>query len=130
MTTQRATIVYNDFALEVTDSRQYGKLMLYLFPHGLNSFVRIDPVNGKFSRRLNDEMTYDVVVIGISGDGYFLYEKRNLNEGDLGEVALFKVSEETFTYRMQALNRDRGENPRPVALDLDWLGQNPEVGFN
>lgn len=121
VTVQQATIRYNDLTLEVGDPKQYGRLMLYLFPRELNSFVRVDPAGGKFSQRLNDEMTYDIAVVGIAEDGYFIYERSGLNKGALGTVELAAVSETEFNSRIEALNRNRGVKPQPVSLELNWL---------
>jgi hypothetical protein len=121
VTGKQATITYNEFKAEVKDAGKYGKLYLYLFPHELNSFQRIDPKNGLFNYTLNNDIQYDIALIGISDQGYFMVDKENVNKGNLGTVDLNKVSEEEFNRRIETLNNKRNNKPMKVNSELDWL---------
>jgi hypothetical protein len=123
-TGKTAQIVYNPFSFTVKEATNYPKLYTYLFPSEINSYQRISPKNnkGKFDYPLNNDMQYDLCVVGISDEGYFYYEKRDLNKGDLGEVELILISEKEFNERINALNEARGVSKR-MAIDdeLFWL---------
>jgi hypothetical protein len=120
-TGKTAKITYNDFSVEVKDAKSYGKLMLYLFPHELNSFQRVDPVDGKFSYRLNGEISYDIAVVAIGESGHFICEQRNVKSGALGAVALRKVSEAEFDNRIEALNGGGPRTRGSMTAELKWL---------
>lgn len=120
-TGKKATITYNPFTLSVDDHEKYGKLFVYLFPHELNSFQRIGGKNGTFDYPLNDGISYDMVVVGINEEGYFLYEKSDFNKGELGTVKPEKVSEKEFNSRIEALNSGRMKKPMKISEELEWL---------
>jgi mono/diheme cytochrome c family protein len=120
---KKATIVYNPFAVTVENPEQYGKLMLYLFPEKLKSFERINPTDGRFKYFLNDFLSYDMAIVGISEDGYYICTKNNLSKGDLGTVQLRKVSEEEFNRIIESLNAGRDLKKVKVEAELDWLSK-------
>jgi len=118
---KQATITYNEFSASVENSEQYTKLMMYLFPHELNSFQRLDPTNGIFNYPLNDDIVYDMAIIGINEDGYYLFEKTAFNKGKLGTISLDKMSEAEFNKRITALNTNRQDKPMKINNELEWL---------
>ena len=120
-TGKQATITYNEFSVSVENSTQFSKVMLYLFPHELNSFQRLDPTDGSFNYPLNNDIVYDMAIIGINEAGYYLFEKTALNKGKLGTVSLEKISEAEFNKRISALNANRQNKPMKIADELDWL---------
>lgn len=122
-TGKKAPITYNPFKLKVDNHEAYGKMFVYLFPHELNSFQRIDGKNGAFDYPLNDGITYDMVVVGINEDGYHLYEKTGFNKGELGTVNLEKVSEKELNSRVEALNSGRQKKPMKIKDELEWLNK-------
>jgi len=120
-TGKTATITYNDFSVSVDKPGQYGKLFLYLFPHELNSFQRINPVKGLFDYRLNNDIEYDLAVVGMNDDSYYLYTTKGLNKGALGTVPMAKLREEEFNRAIEALNKDRISKPMKIVDELRWL---------
>lgn len=120
-TGKQATITYNEFSASVENSTQFSKVMLYLFPHELNSFQRLDPTDGSFNYPLNNDIVYDMAIIGINEEGYYLFEKTGFNKGKLGTVSLEKISEAEFNKRITALNTNRQDKPMKIADELDWL---------
>lgn len=122
-TGKKVTITYNPFTLTVNNHEKYGKLFVYLFPHELNSFQRNDGKSGVFDYPLNNGITYDMIVVGIHEDGYYLYEKTDFNKGELGTVQLEKVTETEFNSRLEALNSARGKKSMKINDELDWLNK-------
>lgn len=115
------TVKYSDFVVSIADAAGYERVFLYLFPHELNSYQRIDAINGRFSTRLNDAIRYDVLLVGMNESGFAIAEKRTVSGGDIGSVGLQSVTEQEFNHRMELLNENRCTKPAPVALELDWL---------
>ncbi len=120
-TGKKAQITYNDFTIDVSNPEQYEMLYMYLFPHQLNSYQRINPSNGKFDYRLNGDIIYDVAVIGINENGYHYFQKQTLNSGNLGTVTLEQISERKFEASLAQLNKKRIGKPMRIKEELDWL---------
>ena len=123
VTGRKATITYNDFSASVKSPEKYGRLFLYLFPHELNSFQRIDPVKGNFSYRLNNAVLYDLAIVGISEEGFYLHTTTGLRKGALGVVDLDKLSEREFTKAIERLNKGRISKPAKISEELSWLSK-------
>lgn len=124
-TGKSATITYNTFYTRVADFRQYDQCFLYLFPHELNSFQRVDPKNGLFDYPLNNDIIYDIAIVGMNEAGYHLYIKKGLNKGELGTVPLEHVSNDEFNSRIEALNKGRNSERKQMKItdELEWLLQ-------
>jgi len=120
-TGKTATITYNPFSVSVSNPEKYEKLFLYLFPHELNSFQRIDPKGALFDYNLNNAIQYDLAVVGMNEDGYYLFTKKSLNKGALGTVSLTKLSEAEFNKTIESLNSGRNSKPMKIKDELSWL---------
>jgi hypothetical protein len=124
-TGKTATITYNAFTARVADAANYEKCFMYLFPHELNSFQRVDPNNGLFDYPLNNDIVYDLAVVGMNEAGYHLYVKKELNKGELGTITLEPVSNDDFNSRIEALNKNRSSKHKEMKItdELEWLLQ-------
>jgi cytochrome c2 len=120
-TGKTTTITYNDFGFEVDNHIAYDKLYAYLFPSKFNSYERITGNQGKFDYPLNDDVLYDVAVIGVNENGFYYFQQTKLNSGDLGKVTLTKVSEEKLDASINQLNKLRLKKPMPIKDELNWL---------
>lgn len=120
-TGKTARIQYNDFTFSVENSKQYAKLFAYIFPDKLNSYHRIDHKDGKFSFPLNDEIIYDLAIVGISEKGYHYVQRITLKGGDLGTLNLDKISETKLDASVRQLNEKRGVKPFDVKQEIEWL---------
>lgn len=120
-TGKKAKIAYNDFNFSVENPKKYIQLYAYLFPHELKSYHRLDPKNGQFDFPLNDEIQYDLGVVGITENGYEYFQKRNFNQGNLGTLTLDPLTEVDLSASIEQLNRMRISNPMPIREELSWL---------
>lgn len=121
-TGKTAEIVYNPFSFQVKNSEEYSQLYAYLFPSQLNSYQRISPNNGKFDYPLNNDIDYDLCIVGISDKGYFYQEKKGVKKGNLGEINLTELSEKELDKKITSLNEARGIiDKMPIGDELAWL---------
>lgn len=120
-TGKTATITYNDFGFEVENHTTYGRLYAYLFPSKINSYQRITGEQGKFNYSLNNDMLYDVAVIGVNENGFYYFQQTKLNSGDLGKIVLTKVSEEKLDASINQLNKLRLNKQMPIKDEMKWL---------
>ncbi|MCH2224819.1 MAG: hypothetical protein MK066_08630 [Crocinitomicaceae bacterium] len=120
-TGKKAKITYNKFSVEVPDANKYIKLYTYLFPHQINSYQRIDATNGKFDYPLNDDIIYDIGIIGITDKGYEYFQKQTFNGGELGTISMESLTEKDLETRIQQLNKKRIKKPMHIGDELNWL---------
>ncbi len=118
---KRVKITYNKLNFSVQNSDKYIKLYAYVFPNKLNSYQRIDGKNGKFSYPLNDDLIYDIGVVGVTENGYEYFQKSTFKEGELGEISLEVVSESKLKASIKQLNNKRISKPMRIDEELNWL---------
>ncbi|MGJ8661141.1 MAG: c-type cytochrome [Bacteroidota bacterium] len=124
ITGKTGEITYNPMKATIANAKDFGKLFMYLMPHELTSFQRINPSNGKFDYSLNDAIKYDAVFVGINDNGYFISDSKNLKGGNLGEIQLKSVSEKEFEHTMEKLSKDRqktSSKSQDMGNELNWL---------
>jgi hypothetical protein len=112
---------YNSFSVSVKNSTDYGKTMVYLFPKQIKSFQRLDGSGGQFSGRLNKDMQYDLLVVGIAENGFYLYEETGVAGGQKTISHLEQVSEAEFNRRVERMNANRLDKPMAIFDELEWL---------
>jgi TonB family protein len=120
-TGKTAKIQYNDFGFTIANHEDYSQLYAYVFPRQLNSYHRIDGEEGSFNFPLNDAMEYDLVVVGISENGYSYLQSESLKGGDLGALELESISEKHLDARIRQMNSKRGIKAFDVKQELKWL---------
>lgn len=120
-TGKTAKITYNDFSFTVPNSEKYIKLYAYIFPHQLNSYQRIEGKKGNFNYPLNDDILYDMGIVGITEDGYEYFQKQTFKGGELGEITMRTVTESQLEASIQQLNKKRISKPMKIQEELDWL---------
>ncbi|MFK7785820.1 MAG: c-type cytochrome [Crocinitomicaceae bacterium] len=121
VTGKRVKITYNDFSFNVPNHEDYVKLYAYVFPHELNSYQRIEGKNGQFSYPLNDDILYDIGVVGITENGYEYYQKQTFKKGELGDITMKKTSEEQLKLSIKQLNKKRRGKTMPIGDEIQWL---------
>lgn len=115
------TIAYNSLSFEVNNAENYSKIIAYVFPHQLESYQLLSGKNGKFSTSLNDDILYDICIVGISDEGYSYFQKQTLKGGELGSVNLKKTTETKLDASILQLNAKRTVKPASIATDLSWI---------
>lgn len=121
-----AKITYNPLKAEVTDHEDYSKLYAYLFSKEMKSYQRVDLRDGSLNYSLNDDMSYDLVLVGINESGYALKVFKNEKGSDLGSVNLNAVSEVEFETTLDGLNSSRNSNSMKISDELKWLKMEQE----
>jgi len=122
-TGRTAEITYNDFSFSVENADQYIKLFAYLMPYELNSYKRISGKNGAFFHPLNNDILYNIAVVGVKEDSYAFFKKMNINAGNFGKVSLKTVSKRKLDADVKQLNSGRNVSPVRIDAELNWLAQ-------
>jgi len=122
-TGKTAKLTYSPFSLEVENSKLYDKLFVYLFPKEINSYQRLDLTNGKLDYKLNGDMNYKAVIVGLNETGFFLKEidEPALRLRSVTGITLTEVSEEEFDKRINAMNSGRTAKTMEIQSEINWL---------
>jgi|SRR5690554_1265620 len=112
---------YNDFSVAIEDYNSFSRLFTYILPNKFNSYQRLKGVKGKFEFKMNNDLKYDVVVLGFNESGFFYYENTNLNKGEFKNISLTAISESDFEKRLAQLNKTRMDEPSELKNELMWL---------
>ena len=108
-TNKTATIKYSQMEYTIDNSSNYIKLYAYFIPEKLKNFERIDAVNGKINRGLNDLMDYHLVVIGYTENGFSFFETKDPKSKNGKTITLKWLSEKELKDALQnAGNYDSG----------------------
>lgn len=121
MNGQTRTITYNKMNFSVENQEKYDRLFAYIFPHGLESYQIIDGSNGKFEYQLNDDIVYDLCIVGINEDGYAYFQKQTFNGGNLGSISLSWLTEKNLDANLLQMNAKRGSRVSSLQPDLAWI---------
>ena len=100
---KKAVIRYEGFSVNIDQRNQYDRLYVYLLPNRLNSFMRVNEVNGKFSEKLNELIKYDLICIGYKDEQAYVYSQQQTEAKDYSNVSLDKISEEDFIQRLNSI---------------------------
>ena len=101
---------YSDMAVELESEQDYLAVNVYVVPKEINSYVKLKPVRGDYTYRLNDNLNYELIV--IAWDAYSFYHYREDASKGKSIVELNKVS------------RDEWENQIKVNLaSINQLGE-------
>jgi hypothetical protein len=120
-TSKKATLKYNEFSFEVPEAGKYKKLFAYLLPNKFQCYQRLNVVNGKLSYNLNNEMMYDLVVLGLTEKGFEYFEKQKINKGHLGIVKMEVITEAAFNERISKLDNKRESQLKNMSDEFAWL---------
>jgi hypothetical protein len=120
-TGKTAKLVYDKMKLKVENMKSYQRVFVYLFPSKLNSFHRLNPVNGIFKYALNGEFQYDLAIVAYKDDGYYFYSKKFVSGTDLGTLSLKKVSEEKLNNSLESMNHNRYLKADDISDELKWI---------
>lgn len=118
---KKATIRYSEFRVAAESFKNYEQLYFYLLPKELNSYERLDFVNGKLNYPLNNAISYSGLAFGMNENGFYLFEVPAVNAADLGKIKLKKVSEKEFETRLKELNANRGVYSEQINGEIGWL---------
>lgn len=90
-TGKKAIIKYEPFSASIEDYKKYDRVLVYLIPNELNSFMRVNNKNEVFEEKLNELITYKMVCIAYKGEESFYYSEDNVTHKNY-PVSLVKTT--------------------------------------
>lgn len=88
---KKAIIKYEPLTVSISDQKNYDRVLVYLLPEELSSFMRIENKNEVFEEKLNQLMTYKMICIAYKGEESFYFSQDNVKPGVLN-VSLVKTT--------------------------------------
>jgi hypothetical protein len=73
-----AEIKYLPMSVQIAKANSYDKVLVYLLPDKLNSFMRMKQAGDVFEEKLNELMAYNLVCIAYKGESAFYYMQNNI----------------------------------------------------
>lgn len=87
-----ATIKYETVSFQINKPEQYDDLYVYLLPDKLNSFMRVIPVNGQYTEKLNELIKYKLICVGYKGERAFFYSQPAIEPKAYTNIELAEIS--------------------------------------
>lgn len=67
---KKAVIEYKPISVTIDNAKSYDRLLVYLLPDKLSSFMAMNETDGLFTEKQNGLMKYELVCMGIKGSQY------------------------------------------------------------
>jgi hypothetical protein len=100
---KKAVIRYEPLTVTVNNAKDYDRILVYLLPDELNSFMRVENKDGVFRENLNELMLYKLVCIGYKGEESFYFSQDNVKPGST-VVSLKKSTNEEIRNNVSKLS--------------------------
>jgi len=101
---KKAEIKYESLSVTVNDLKNYDRVLVYLLPDELNSFMRVENKNNVFEEKLNELMIYKMVCIAYKGEESFYFSQDNVKPGTI-TVSLIKTSNSAIQNNVNKLSK-------------------------
>lgn len=74
-------IAYSTLNMVIQQADKFDLLNVYVVPTQFNSYIKLSGNKGNFTYRLNDALTYKMVAVGFTDEGFF-YTQQDVKAGD------------------------------------------------
>lgn len=117
-TGKKAVIRYEQIVAKINETDNYQRLLVYLLPDQLTSFMRMKFTNGQYEEKLNELLKYDLVCVGYKNDQPFYFLSENVSPGNYGNIVLQSISRDDLNSKLNTLKNVSASTD--VASDLDY----------
>jgi len=116
-TGKKAVIQYNPINITIKDETKFDRLLVYILPDKLNSFMRVEKSNLSYTEKLNELMNHNLVCLGYIGEQAYFYSKDNVTPKEYNNVELLPLSQQELK---QNLNRYDNMQRKSLLKDFDY----------
>jgi hypothetical protein len=88
---KKAIINYSAVSFRIIGSAAFDRLYVYLLPDKLNSFMRLDGRDGKYSEKLDELLRYKLVCVGYRDEQAFFYSQDDIRPKDYSSIVLKEI---------------------------------------
>ncbi|MDT8412357.1 MAG: hypothetical protein RQ875_07850 [Vicingaceae bacterium] len=116
-TGKKAVIKYEPISITIKDETKFDRLLVYILPDKLNSFMRVEKSNLSYTEKLNELMNHNLVCLGYIGEQAYFYSKDNVTPKEYKNVELLPLSQQELK---QNLNRYDNMQRKSLLKDFDY----------
>lgn len=116
-TGKKAVIKYEPISITIKDENKFDRLLVYILPDKLNSFMRVEKSNLSYTEKLNELMNHNLVCLGYIGEQAYFYSKDNVTPKEYNNVELLPLSQQELK---QNLNRYDNMQRKSLLKEFDY----------
>ncbi|MBL1233137.1 MAG: hypothetical protein COA31_010490 [Flavobacteriales bacterium] len=116
-TGKKAVIKYEPISITIKDELKFDRLLVYILPDNLNSFMRVEKSNLSYTEKLNELMNHNLVCLGYIGEQAYFYSKDNVTPKEYNNVELLPLSQQELK---QNLNRYDNMQSKSLLKEFDY----------
>lgn len=116
-TGKKAVIKYEPISITIKDELKFDRLLVYILPDKLNSFMRVEKSNLSYTEKLNELMNHNLVCLGYIGEQVYFYSKDNVTPKEYNNVELLPLSQQELK---QNLNRYDNMQSKSLLKEFDY----------
>jgi len=117
-TGKKAIIKYEKMIAKISAMNDFDRLLIYLLPDQLTSFMRMKFSNNQYEEKLNELMKYDLVCVGYKKDQPFYFVAENVSPKTYADISLQSISRNELNHKLNQLKNV--SSSKDVINDLDY----------
>lgn len=102
-TGKKAVIKYSPVSFQIANADEYDKVLVYLIPDKLNSFINVARQNGQYVEKLNELIQYSLFCIGYKNGQQYIYTEKNIKAKAHPNIQLNVMPDEEVKLKLTAL---------------------------
>lgn len=117
LTGKKAVIKYEPISVTIKDESKFNRLLVYILPDQLNSFMRIKKENGVYTEKLNELMNHSLVCLGYIDEQAYFYSLDGVKPKEYSNIKLTPISQQELKHN---LNRYDNKQRKSLLKDFDY----------
>jgi len=104
-TGKKAILKYEPLSIKIKDVEKYDRVLVYLLPDQLNSFMRMKKEGDSYTEKLNMLFKHEIIVLAYKGEEAFFKHIKDVQPGELSDISLEKMSQSEINANLSSLNK-------------------------
>lgn len=104
-TGKKAVLKYETLNVRINEFNKYDRVLVYLIPDQLNSFMRMKQEGNNFTEKLNMLFKHEIVVLAYKGDETYFKYYDDILPGERDSISLDKVSQNEIDRKLRTMNK-------------------------
>lgn len=98
-----AKITYDLVLVKLKEPQRFDRVMAYLLPDKLSSFMKMKEVDNVFEEQLNKNIHYNLLIVGYEHDDICYFTQPDIKKGLIENIVLSKIHKKDFDQRINGL---------------------------
>lgn len=116
-TGKKAVIKYEPISITIKDEKKFDRLLVYILPDKLNSFMRVEKSNLSYTEKLNELMNHSLVCLGYIGEQAYFYSLDGVLPQEYKDIELVPISQKELKHN---LNRYDNMQRKSLQKEFDY----------